>query len=41
MLQIWALDGIREIVAGDDLVALIGAAADEDYFHSRVAGSKY
>ena len=29
MLQIWALDGIREIVAGDDLVALIGAAAGD------------
>ncbi|BDV32070.1 coenzyme F420-0:L-glutamate ligase [Microbacterium terricola] len=28
MLQIWALDGIGEVQEGDDLVALIAAAAD-------------
>ena len=27
MLQIWAFDGIPEIVAGDDLVAVIASAA--------------
>lgn len=29
MLQIWALPGLPEIAAGDDLVALIGAAASD------------
>ena len=28
MLQVWALEGIREVVPGDDLVALIADAAD-------------
>lgn len=36
MLQIWALEGIPEVAAGDDLVALIAAAVGDELQHGDI-----